>query len=149
MKAEEIQRQYEMETNKSVFEGSGSPYSFDYAQWLKRKIIEYSREMKALTKNKARIAELEREVEAGDTALSEACTLNKHLQAEHERLREQLFYQGFAVAIADLMRHYDQPTMALNIMKENGITFKQLKKAHCSDFDLKVIQQALAGKEEK
>jgi len=116
-----------METNKSVFEGSGSPYSFDYAQWLKRKIIEYSREMKALTKNKARIAELEREV---------------------ARLREQLFYQGFAVAIADLMRHYDQPTMALNIMKENGITFKQLKKAHCSDFDLKVIQQALAASEE-
>ena len=52
------------------------------------------------------------------------------------------FYCGFAVGLGCLIRDFDQPSMAINIMENNGVTFLDLKKAGVEPFDLKPIRKA-------
>ena len=52
------------------------------------------------------------------------------------------FYCGFAVAIAALIREYDQPSMALGIMQSNGVRLADLRQAKVDAFDLRPIVKA-------
>jgi hypothetical protein len=51
------------------------------------------------------------------------------------------FYQGMAVVLAALVRDHDQPTMARDIMKCNGVTVGHLKKANVDDFDMRHLRR--------
>ena len=53
------------------------------------------------------------------------------------------FEQGLAYAIAELIRLYDEPTMAIEILKNSGYSFKQLKEANVAKYDLDIIKKAL------
>ena len=52
------------------------------------------------------------------------------------------FYCGLAVGLGCLIRDFDQPSMAIDIMKNNGVTFLDLKKAGVEPFDLNPIRKA-------
>lgn len=51
------------------------------------------------------------------------------------------FLRGFAAAIGTLASGFDMPSVAVNIMKCNGITLAMLEEAGCEDFDLKIIRK--------
>jgi hypothetical protein len=57
------------------------------------------------------------------------------------------FEQGLAYAIAELIRLYDEPTMALSILRNSGISIDNLREGHVSKYDLKVIEKAIKQKE--
>ncbi|MGA7793434.1 MAG: hypothetical protein WCA19_10375 [Candidatus Acidiferrales bacterium] len=52
---------------------------------------------------------------------------------------EKEFYRGFAIAIGSLARDHDQPTMAADIMRCNGVSLQDLKNANVESFDLAAI----------
>lgn len=54
------------------------------------------------------------------------------------------FIRGFAVAIAELIRTHDQPTMAMNIMDSAGYTIDHFRKADVATFDMEPIEKALS-----
>jgi hypothetical protein len=54
------------------------------------------------------------------------------------------FYAGAALVLADLIRANDQPSMAVDIMRHNGITLELLQKDGTVPEDLKVIRKALS-----
>jgi len=49
------------------------------------------------------------------------------------------YVQGFAYACAQIIRLYDQPSMAINIMEESGIPLEDYKAA--AEYDLKVLRK--------
>lgn len=53
------------------------------------------------------------------------------------------FYRGFAAALATLIRDFDQPTMAKNIMTSNGVTVRDLQRSKVEPFDLTPIRKAM------
>ena len=55
------------------------------------------------------------------------------------------FEQGLAFALGELIRSYDEPSIATYILKSSGITYEQLREKNVSDYDLKVIKKALKG----
>ena len=55
---------------------------------------------------------------------------------------EKEFYRGFAIAIGSLARDHDQPTMAADIMRCNGVSLQDLKNANVESFDLAAIAQS-------
>lgn len=56
---------------------------------------------------------------------------------------EKAFYQGAAVILGTLARTHDMPSLAVDIMKSNGITIGQLKDAEASGFDLAAIYKEM------
>ena len=56
------------------------------------------------------------------------------------------FEQGLAYAIAELIRLYDEPTMAISILENSGVDIEDLKKAGVVEYDLKTIKKALRNK---
>lgn len=60
--------------------------------------------------------------------------------SNRERTKElnDLFYQGFAVAVGTLARN-GYPEMARDIMVTNGISLQQLRGAGAEDFDLEPL----------
>ena len=53
------------------------------------------------------------------------------------------FEQGLAYVIAELIRNYDEPTIALEILKSSGFTYKELKQAGVETYDLEIIKKEL------
>lgn len=49
------------------------------------------------------------------------------------------FYLGFGMAIGALARDHDQPGMAVDIMRSNGVSLKELEDAGVEAFDLEPI----------
>lgn len=52
------------------------------------------------------------------------------------------FEQGLSYAVARLIREYDQPSIALEILKSSGTTIQDLEKAGVDKYDLGVIKKA-------
>lgn len=46
---------------------------------------------------------------------------------------------GFAMAIASLVRQFDQPSMAADLIDDYGFDLDDFR--HCDDYDLKVIRK--------
>jgi len=51
------------------------------------------------------------------------------------------FYQGVALAIAYLIKAHDQPTMAMDILKANGISVNKLLSHGLDEYDAKEIRK--------
>jgi hypothetical protein len=49
------------------------------------------------------------------------------------------FMEGFAIALADLVRGHDQPSMAADVIAGHGFTLDDF--AGCDPYDLKVIRK--------
>lgn len=58
---------------------------------------------------------------------------------EHERG----FRYGVAIALADLNRMFDQPTMVSEVLGNFGYTIAMLKTAGVETYDLKELRKAL------
>ena len=56
------------------------------------------------------------------------------------------FEQGLAFALGELIRSYDESSIALFILKSSGLTYEQLKEGNVSHYDLRIIKKALEGK---
>jgi hypothetical protein len=52
------------------------------------------------------------------------------------------FMCGVALALASLVREHDQPSMAVDIARRNGITLHDLKSANPDEFDMKPLRKA-------
>jgi len=50
------------------------------------------------------------------------------------------FYCGAAAVLGTLARDHDQPSVAVDIMRSNGITLSDLQKAGADDFDLDYLR---------
>ena len=50
------------------------------------------------------------------------------------------FTKGFSCVIADLIRVYDQPTLAIGIMNANGVTVEDMRKSGVIKADLWLIE---------
>jgi hypothetical protein len=61
-------------------------------------------------------------------------------EIEREKEKSNAFYQGFAVAVADLARR-GEPSVALDIMNCNGVTIRQLRDAGVIPFDLDPLER--------
>jgi hypothetical protein len=57
--------------------------------------------------------------------------------------------RGFGAAIADLIRDYDQPTMAVQIARSNGLSLTHFEIAGCDKFDLEPIRKAFLDNPER
>lgn len=55
-----------------------------------------------------------------------------------KKLENDLFYQGFAVAVGTLARN-GYPSMARDIMLTNGVSLQQLRGAGADKFDLEPL----------
>lgn len=55
---------------------------------------------------------------------------------------DKAFYSGFAVVLGCLIRERDLPSVAVDIMRSNGVELKHLIKAGVDNFDLKPIRRA-------
>ena len=53
------------------------------------------------------------------------------------------FVQGFALAIGALIRDHDEPTLAQNIMVDNGISLDDMRRSEVDAFDLKPIAEKI------
>ncbi len=58
------------------------------------------------------------------------------------RIQRKAFYQGYAAAIASLIRGHGESGMAVDIMKMQGVTLVDLVSAEADPFDLEPIQKA-------
>ena len=58
---------------------------------------------------------------------------------------DSAFYRGFCRALADLVRFYDQPTMAKRIMEANGVDLDDFSEANhpVTPDDLATLRTAL------
>lgn len=54
------------------------------------------------------------------------------------------FYAGMAVILAAIVREHDQPTMAADIARCNGVTFKDLREGGADPFDLNALRGKIA-----
>ena len=52
------------------------------------------------------------------------------------------FYQGYAAAIASMIRCHGESGMAIDIMQMQGVTLDDLKKADADPFDMEPIGKA-------
>jgi hypothetical protein len=69
--------------------------------------------------------------------------LNKAVSAHHRKKVLEAFLQGFSIVIGSLIRDYDEPSMALDIMRNNGLTLKYLKSfGNVDAFDFDPIKKA-------
>jgi hypothetical protein len=50
------------------------------------------------------------------------------------------FYQGFAAALGSLAREHGEPSVAVDIMRCNGVSLQDLKDAGVEEFDLKPLR---------
>lgn len=57
------------------------------------------------------------------------------------RAHDKTFYCGMAVALGSLAREHDQPSVAIDIMKCNGVSLKDLQDAGVEPFDLKPLRK--------
>lgn len=57
-------------------------------------------------------------------------------------MKNELFYIGCAIILGSLVRERDTPSVAIDIMRCNGITLKNLQDAGVDEFDLKPIRAA-------
>ena len=57
-----------------------------------------------------------------------------------EDAEDKAFVQGFGMAVGALARDHDEPSQAADIMRSNGITFKQLRAAGVEEFDLRCLR---------
>lgn len=64
------------------------------------------------------------------------------LKALLETSAKQEFVQGFAAAIATLIRAHDQPSVAVDIAMSNGLQLKDFEACGAEDFDLDRIRDA-------
>ena len=55
------------------------------------------------------------------------------------------FTRGFAAAVATLIRAFDQPGMAIEIVRSNGLSLADFQRADVEDFDLLPIRKAWAA----
>ncbi len=51
------------------------------------------------------------------------------------------FTQGFCCAVAELIRSHDEPTIALSLLTDAGITPKHIKQSKVDKYDLKEIEK--------
>lgn len=51
------------------------------------------------------------------------------------------FLQGYATALASLIRLYDKPSLVKSVMTMDGITLKKLIDAGAEEFDLKQLRK--------
>lgn len=58
------------------------------------------------------------------------------------------FLHGAAWAIAVLIRHYELPTIALELLNEAGASIEALEAAETNEYDLSSIRQAIAKEKE-
>lgn len=58
-----------------------------------------------------------------------------------EKRENAAFLQGFACALGSLAREHGEPSVAVDIMHINGITYDELKLAKADPFDLKPIRR--------
>ena len=61
---------------------------------------------------------------------------------------EDKFIQGFACAIACLIRTHDEKSVGIGILRDNGFNLKSLQKAKVDGYDYDVIKQAVDNGEE-
>jgi hypothetical protein len=54
------------------------------------------------------------------------------------------FLRGFAIALADLNRLHDQPTMVRDVIDGAGLTLADFKRAGVEPYDLKELRKAFA-----
>ena len=64
------------------------------------------------------------------------------LAAAPQGMEKKAFLQGFAVAVGSLVRDHDQPSMAVDIIRGNGVTLMDLENCGAETFDLKHIRKA-------
>ena len=57
---------------------------------------------------------------------------------------EMAFHQGFAAAAAAVAREHDQPALAFCVLKDSGITLRDLERAKVDRFDLDVLRKVYA-----
>jgi hypothetical protein len=83
------------------------------------------------------------------TSQSDGCSWPEHRQdcqceaPASTRGKSAYFTRGFAAALADLVRAYDQPTMASEIAKRSGLTLKDFVAAGVEPFDLDELRGAM------
>jgi hypothetical protein len=56
---------------------------------------------------------------------------------------EKDFIQGYACAMAQLIRLHGEPSMARDLINCGGFTLDDFKKAECDEYDLKPIEELL------
>lgn len=76
------------------------------------------------------------------------CKLNvtKRRHPRPNRHKEDVFLRGFAVALAELIRLHHQPSIAVSIMRSNGITLGMLRAAKVDGFDLSVLAKEVKSR---
>ena len=60
---------------------------------------------------------------------------------QHFTVKYQNFLQGYALAIGFLIRAHGQDSIAMDAMREHGVTLDDLIKARCDAFDLDPIRE--------
>lgn len=53
--------------------------------------------------------------------------------------RPDPFMEGFAIALADVVRLHDQPTVAADVIAGHGFTLKDFR--GCDPYDMKIIRK--------
>jgi len=77
------------------------------------------------------------------------CSAIDPLLAQGTKLREATsknnvsFVQGIAYACAELIRAFDEPTYATEIIKGAGLTIADLKRAGTDEYDLAPLEAAI------
>ena len=61
---------------------------------------------------------------------------------------EDKFIQGFACAIACLIRTHDEVSIGMGMLRDNGFNLQSLRKAKVDGYDYDVIKQAVDSGEE-
>jgi hypothetical protein len=56
------------------------------------------------------------------------------------RNSNKAFYHGFAIAVASVARDHGLPSVAVDIMRCNGVSLQDLQDAGVEQFDLKPIR---------
>lgn len=71
------------------------------------------------------------------------CKLNavKRVKPRKNKHASFHFLKGFALALADMNRGHDQPSMVVDVMNSAGVTIKELRKAGIETYDIDEIEQ--------
>lgn len=65
--------------------------------------------------------------------------IDRRLARARAKGRPDPFMEGFAIALADLVRMHDQPTMAADVIAGHGFALEDFK--GCDPYDLNVIRK--------
>lgn len=65
------------------------------------------------------------------------------------RVREGNFDQGFALALAEVNRKFDQPTIVAEVMRDAGLDLAELRAAGVDKYDLDEIAKCLPSEQAK